>query len=43
VAIDGAADSGMLHRLVPAHDRFNGLAQSSLLDAIRAGAAMRVA
>ena len=43
VAVDGAADSGTLHRLVPTHDQFNGLAQSSLLDAIRADAAMRVA
>jgi hypothetical protein len=43
VAIDGADDSGVLHHLVPAHDRFSGLMQSSLLDAIRAGATMRVA
>jgi hypothetical protein len=43
VAIDGADDSGVLHRLVPAHDRFAGLRQSSLIDAIRAGAAIRVA
>ena len=43
VAIDGADDSGVLHHLVPAHDRFSGLVQSSLLDAIRAGATMRVA
>lgn len=43
VAIDGAGDSGVLHHLVPAHVRFSGLRQSSLLDAIRGGATMRVA
>lgn len=42
LAIDGRRDRGTLYHLVPAHDAIDGLAQSSLTAAIRAGAALRV-
>jgi hypothetical protein len=41
LAMDGAADSGDLHHLVPAHDRFGRLTRSSVVAAIRAGAELR--
>jgi hypothetical protein len=41
LSIDGQRDQGTLHHLVPAHDAIGRLAQSSLTDAIRAGAALR--
>jgi hypothetical protein len=41
LSIDGTRDQGTLHHLVLAHDAIGRLAQSSLTDAIRAGAALR--
>jgi hypothetical protein len=41
LSIDGARDKGTLHHLVPAHDAIGRLGQSSLADAIRAGAALK--
>jgi hypothetical protein len=38
LALDGERDGGTLHRLAPAHDAIGPLAQSSLAEAIRAGA-----
>ncbi len=39
--LDGARDRGVLHHLTPAHDPIRQLAQPSLAEAIRAGAALR--
>jgi len=41
LGIDGAADDGVLHHLVPAHQSIGRLAQSSIAAAIRDGAALR--
>jgi hypothetical protein len=41
LSIDGQRDQGTLHRLVPTRDAIGRLAKSSLIDAIRAGAALR--
>lgn len=41
LAIDGAADDGVLHHLVPAQRRTGRLAQSSIATAVRNGAALR--
>lgn len=41
LAIDGAADAGTLHHLVPVRDRIGRLAHASLTGAIRSGAALR--
>jgi hypothetical protein len=41
LSISGTRDEGTLHHLVLAHDAIGRLAQSSLTDAIRAGAALR--
>ena len=41
LAIDGTADRGDLHHLVPAHEPIGSLTRSSVIAAIRAGAALR--
>jgi hypothetical protein len=41
IAIDGTADRGDLHHLVPAHEPIDPLTRSSVIAAIRAGAALR--
>jgi hypothetical protein len=41
IAIDGTADRGDLHHLVPAHEPIGPLTRSSVLAAIRAGAALK--
>jgi hypothetical protein len=41
IAIDGTADRGDLHHLVPAHEPIGPLTLSSVIAAIRAGAALR--
>jgi hypothetical protein len=41
IAIDGTADRGDLHHLVPAHEPIVPLTRSSVIAAIRAGAALR--
>jgi hypothetical protein len=41
LSIDGQRDQGTLHHLVPARDAIGGLVQSSLTDAIRAGAVLK--
>jgi hypothetical protein len=41
IAIDGTADRGDLHHLVPAHKSIGPLTRSSVIAAIRAGAALR--
>jgi hypothetical protein len=41
IAIDGTADRGDLHHLVPAHEPIGPLTRSSVIAAIRAGAALR--
>jgi hypothetical protein len=41
LSIDGQRDQGTLHHLVPARDAIGRLVQSSLTDAIRAGAALK--
>jgi hypothetical protein len=41
LAIDGTADDGVLHHLVPAHRRIGRLAQSSVAAAVRDGAMLR--
>jgi dihydrodipicolinate reductase len=41
LAIDGQRDDGTLHHLAPAHQAIGRLEQSSLAEAIRAGAALR--
>lgn len=41
LAIDGTADRGALHHLTPTQDRITSLTRSSVIDAIRAGAALR--
>jgi hypothetical protein len=38
VAIDGASDTGTLHRLVPTRDAIEPLTAGTIADAIRAGA-----
>jgi hypothetical protein len=41
LAIDGTADRAALHHLVPTHDLITPLTRSSVVAAIRAGAALR--
>jgi len=41
LAIDGAADRGTLHHLVPVRDEIGRLDQSSVVGGIRAGASLR--
>jgi hypothetical protein len=41
LAIDGAADAGTLHHLLPVRARIGRLAYDSLAAAIRSGAALR--
>jgi hypothetical protein len=41
IAIDGTADRGDLHHLVPAHEPIGPLTRSSVLAAVRAGAALK--
>ena len=41
LAIDGAADAGTLHHLVPVRDRIGRLEHASVTGAIRSGAALR--
>jgi len=42
LSMDGQRDQGTLHYLVPVHEAVGRLAQSSLIAAIRAGAALRL-
>lgn len=41
LALDGSADQGTLHHLVPVHETIGRLTRSSVIAAIRAGAALR--
>jgi hypothetical protein len=41
IAIDGTADRGDLHHLVPAHEPIGPLTRSGVIAAVRAGAALR--